>query len=400
MIAIAGLTLVPGIGDPATGGGFTWCLGCGDLGTLDIINNVLLFVPFGAALAAHGRRLGSLTAIGIAFSTGIELLQVAIAPGRSGSFGDILSNSVGTALGGLLVSTRESWLAPHGVTRRVLAGATTGAALIVMIATADLLSPAVPVTRLYGQWTPRWAGSVPFAGQLHAVDVNDRALPDDVVPWTTEYGRSVSEGSLRVRADITSGTPPVRGLAPVVRVVNAEGEQFVIGQRPNDFIFSARLRSKWLRLRTLTVSLPSTVRESGEHLLIKGGIDRRQTLYLSTEGPSGRLSRQLDLTVGLGWAFFLPAKVVLGRWTSAANGLWLALVALPMGFYAAVPGRGLGVAERLRLQVAAVVWPLAALTVGLAIGPRLVGAAGSPWSEWVGALSGLTAGLLLARRRR
>jgi glycopeptide antibiotics resistance protein len=65
---------------------------------VNIVGNVLLFAPLGAALRLLGRRLRYATLAGCALSAAIELAQVAI-PGRTTSTADVLCNTAGTALG-------------------------------------------------------------------------------------------------------------------------------------------------------------------------------------------------------------------------------------------------------------------------------------------------------------
>lgn len=399
-IVIVCLTLLPGLGDQgSTPDRWLWCIACGEFGGLDLINNVLLFVPFGAALAAGGWRGALPVVIGAAFSSTIELSQLALAPGRYPSFGDVLANSAGSALGGLLVARSASWLTPTERMRRLLSLAACAGALVVLVGTASLLPPAVPEPPLYGEWTPRSNGSVPFEGRIRAVSVNGWPLPDDVVPWTTEYGRSLSEGSLHVLADITSGHRPDRGAAAIVRVMSADRGQFVVGQEVDRFFFSVRLRSNQVGLRALTIEVPTAVHALGERLLITAGLDRRQRMYVAAEDSSGLHRRDLDLTIGLGWTFFMPTDVVVGRWSPTVNGLWLAFVVLPMGFYAPVASRARAAGVKRRLQPVGLAWPCAALAAGMVGGPLLSGTAGTPWTEWLGAAAGLATGAFLASRR-
>jgi glycopeptide antibiotics resistance protein len=72
----------------------------GNIGdTLDVLGNVLLFLPLGAALAyATGLTLRRATVAGALFSACIEMVQLVI-PGRWTSVDDFMLNTCGTALG-------------------------------------------------------------------------------------------------------------------------------------------------------------------------------------------------------------------------------------------------------------------------------------------------------------
>ena len=55
VLVIAVMTLLPTYGTP---GDTRYCLLCGERGLADFISNVVLFGPFGAALALRGATLG------------------------------------------------------------------------------------------------------------------------------------------------------------------------------------------------------------------------------------------------------------------------------------------------------------------------------------------------------
>lgn len=75
----------------------------------DVVGNVVLFVPLGLSVAGTLGRQASLLArllvpvlFAAVLSTGIEVLQL-IVPGRATDVDDVLFNSLGAGLGGLLL---------------------------------------------------------------------------------------------------------------------------------------------------------------------------------------------------------------------------------------------------------------------------------------------------------
>ena len=76
-----------------------------DYSALEVAANVLFFVPLGVLVAAMlPRRIWWLSVvIGVAFSVCIEVGQLLFLPGRFASWDDILANSVGTAVGAVIV---------------------------------------------------------------------------------------------------------------------------------------------------------------------------------------------------------------------------------------------------------------------------------------------------------
>jgi len=80
-----------------------------DAGPLDAFLNVLLFVPYGFGLAGKFRERGTprLTTLGYVLAAGallsyaVEFLQIYI-PERDSGWGDVLTNSLGAFVGGIL----------------------------------------------------------------------------------------------------------------------------------------------------------------------------------------------------------------------------------------------------------------------------------------------------------
>ncbi len=67
------------------------------------VGNLLLFLPFGAALCLRRWRLGAAAGAGLAFSVSIELAQLAL-PGRTTSVDDVILNTLGAAAGWAFVA--------------------------------------------------------------------------------------------------------------------------------------------------------------------------------------------------------------------------------------------------------------------------------------------------------
>jgi glycopeptide antibiotics resistance protein len=65
--------------------------------------NVLLLMPFGAALRLRGVRLGTAVLVGLSLSVAVEVAQLLFVTGRTTSFDDLLLNTLGTFLGHRLV---------------------------------------------------------------------------------------------------------------------------------------------------------------------------------------------------------------------------------------------------------------------------------------------------------
>lgn len=82
-----------------------------------IVDNITLFVPLGAALAALWWRRSWLTVLAVAVlvSVGVEAVQWAFPTGRIANSADVIANSVGAALG--IGLARMSGARPRGTGR-------------------------------------------------------------------------------------------------------------------------------------------------------------------------------------------------------------------------------------------------------------------------------------------
>lgn len=99
-------TLYPA-GDALRPGWTLWF--AGDEATAELLQNLLLFIPFGAALALAGRRPRTATLLGAGLSFAVEFAQQWI-PGRDPNVGDLVTNTLSTAIGAAVVWTAPRWL--------------------------------------------------------------------------------------------------------------------------------------------------------------------------------------------------------------------------------------------------------------------------------------------------
>ncbi len=388
VVVIGAATLVPVA--PAIGwqpNQFGRCLFCGELGGLDAVNNILLYLPLGAALAAAGWRLRATasTAAGLAAAT--ELVQFSGLTGRYAGFGDVFFNTLGATLGAVAFATRRHWTRPSP--RMASAGAAIAAAGFVaaMAVTAWLLALSVPSAPLAGQWAPRRA--VSFLGEIHGATLNGQPLrPDAIDPAAAdEFRRLARGGRTNLDADATLPDRPPLGFAPIVRVVTDERVHLALGQSGHAIVFAAALNSREVGFRTISIGV--AIPPDSTRLRISGRAER-DALHVSAATPAGRsYSRTRDLTAGLAWTTMLPSGVPIGEWHWIVSAAWLLGLALPLGFYAV----------RSRSALVRFLVP-GALGIGLIAVPAVAGLAATGWSEWAGAVTGAALGAVGRQRWR
>lgn len=379
---------------PAAGwqaGRFSVCLFCGSHGGLDAVNNVLLFVPFGVAAAAVGWQLRRTIVTAAALATAVELMQFGVLTGRYAGLGDILFNTSGALAGAVVFTTRWAWMSPTPSSARIGALAAAAGAVGIAAGTAWLLGLPVPDQPLVGQWAPRRA--VVFTGELHRATLNGEPLPAGPIDAEIAHSFRALAAARRasLAAEITAAPAPPGGFAPIVRLVTEDIVHLAIGQSRDGFVFSPALRSRLVGFRTMAIELPVAARPS-ERLHIRGSVEPGR-LEISAAGAEGPATRRLHLTVGLGWTMLLPFTITLRDASPIGSLFWLAVLALPIGFYAGAAS------SSNRASVWWLVIP-ASLVLSLAYVPSAAGIAASGWTEWVGAVMGAAVGAAAERRVR
>ena len=71
---------------------------------LEAMANILLFVPFGAALSMRGYSIAKTAGYGFLVATAVEGAQWLLVPGRTTSLDDVVLNALGAVVGHALLS--------------------------------------------------------------------------------------------------------------------------------------------------------------------------------------------------------------------------------------------------------------------------------------------------------
>jgi hypothetical protein len=389
---ILALTLVP-TAPPSDGGAALVSLEVRGLrGLADLVANILLFVPFGAAAAAclRGWRGPLLAALGL--SLGIEVLQLAV-PGRFTSPGDVAFNVSGAALGVALIRFAHVWVSPPQRWRAALALASTAAALLVLVGGAALFRPAAVAGPQHVQWTPALRGTPAYDGVVHeaslgAIPLLPGAMPQNGTATEPTAGRgwlatgpALAAGEpLRVRFTTGSSQPRARAL---VLITDADDRTVLAASAKEDGVIVAwRTRAGALRLDQPDLHVPGILAGVAPGTTVELTAWRRARDHCVRVGDVERCG--LGFTLGGTWALVLyPVPGPLAPVLSLA---WVALLMVPAGFWL----RG------GREVVAAAVVAAAMLVLG----PVAAGVLPTPALQYLAAGCGLGAGLLLGRAAR
>jgi hypothetical protein len=370
------------------------CLLCGDAGLVDVLLNVLLFVPLGVGLALIGVRPWRTAGISAALSLVIECLQITIIVGRDASVGDLLMNSIGGVLGYALVDTAELWGRPSRRAARNLAVAWTLVWLVVQLIAGLALAPSMTVTQFYGQINR--SITTPFPGDVLAASAGGVVIPNhrlaDSRPLRDMLARRATPIEVTVIPHGRTSRP-----APIVRIADADGNEILaVLQSKLDVMFVLRTRTGDWRLRPMTFRLarafppPDSIGRDTLRLIARYG---QTAVTLESRWRERHVQREFRLTPSLGWTMVFPFDIetngALSKTVLAS--LWLAALVLPIGYWGwlALDRGATARAHRLTHWAAIVLVPLVLGLVAVPVGLGLQ--ASTPW-EWAAALGGVMLG--------
>ncbi len=351
------------------------CLACGMRGLADAVLNVALFAPLGLALAAGGLRLGQAVPLGALLSLCIEVAQLFI-PGRDASVGDVLTNTLGTALGVLAWRAAPrllSWARPR---RRALALGVAPLVGLGLTAGALLLLPALPSSGYMVLWRPtperpRW-----FNGRVHAelagVRLEWPGTPE-AAPLSALWRAG---GRLRVQV-VPRGESPE--LAPIMAVVAGGREVLSVALRGPDIVLRYRTAGGALRLDEPEIRLSGASRRLRA---VGGTIEawRSGSGYCLAVDGRGRCG--LGYGVARSWANLLYPADLPEAAQDGIDLLWVALLLVPCG---------------LALSRRSAPVTLISLGVPLLALPPMAGLAPTSLAVYGAALLGLSLGAALRR---
>ncbi|HEX5829795.1 MAG TPA: VanZ family protein [Gemmatimonadaceae bacterium] len=385
-VLILAATLTPGdprLLEPTS----IFCLVCGSRGLVDVLLNLGLFVPFGAArrLAGTGARRTAVSAL--LLSLAVEATQYALLVGRDASLSDLLTNTGGALIGWALLARAPQWLAPSPS----LAPRLATAWWLIWLGTLGVGAwglqpdPAPP--------TDAVAMLLPPSGRYRAFEgiVREPRLAGTVaspVLAGSALRDALAAPVLEMSAWVRPAYPP--GLTrPIVFAFGREDHELaLLAQRRRELRFVTRTNAARIRLQNLEVALP------GAFPRAPGGDPRRAPevhvagrrtpthVELDATGPAGTRRLVVPLSPNLTWTFVAPFDLRYDRRGPLRTALWLGGWLLPLGYWAGRGGRGPGGAALLGL---AIILPMLAV-------PALAGFAPVPRWEWIAAMLGASLG--------
>jgi VanZ family protein len=382
--------------EPTPAAGSILCLVCGPLGGVSTILNLFLFAPLGIGLALSGiprkRALLSMFALSVL----IETAQYFLIPGRYATIGDVLTNSLGGALGFGIGRYATALLRPPSRVATALGLAWSALWLAIQTVSAFGFAPAFPKSEYYGEIAPRLGGFEQFPGVVVRASIADVPLPDARFSDSRKVRELLLHGASVATTIVSQG--PTSDLAPIVRVADArEREIVLLAQNADNLVFGVRTGAAVLRLRppffALRGALPAVrPAENGATmatLMVSARYSTREVL-LNTQ-TSASHDRRIPITASLGWTLLWPFQwFIEGTGTERVlSALWVACLLLPVGYWAGHVVRSSRASSNRMIAVPVV---LLLLYVGLVAVPEAFGVNPAPIRDWLAAFTGTLVG--------
>lgn len=394
-LVVGAATLTPSPGN-TTSTDF-WCVACGELGGVDVVANIGLFVPLGFALALLLGRRRTPILVCIAITLIIELLQVRVVVGRDSSLSDLLSNSIGGWIGVELALGRQTIVSPDGPTARRLALMWAGAVAALLAVTSWALRPAYVPNSLWIQWVPQRAGNEPFTGRLISFDVDGIDLPNGFPKSSLGLARHLRSPSWRATAVAdTHGLTPARSV--IARVAEEATVLVSLDQTGWALTCLQKTRSAEFLFRSPKVALVDAFRPpgvTGEPRVQLSCARRDGGIEAGAKHGGGARAYRLPLSPSLGWLLMAPFDIAFDARFRLASAAWLLALLVPVGYWSSAAQRDQAVKPNAsRTWIVGFAAALVALTIGLTAVPLALGTATAAWWEWGAALAGVALGAI------
>jgi hypothetical protein len=404
LIAIAAATLMPE-SSPAVESHF--CLICGSVGAVDAILNIVLFLPLGVGLALSMVRAKNAVICALALSALIETAQFFVIPGRDASIGDVVTNTIGGALGFAIVRYHALWLRPPPLVARNLALGWAAIWLTIQTISSYGFALSLPHSRYYGQIARELANFAVFPGTVLSARIGDIPIPNTALDDSRAVERLLLTGA-SVAATVVPAKPTPK-IAPIVRVADARQKEILLLAQDGDrFIFGVRTGAAAFRVRRPFFALgdvfPNRLLSdsSGYDSLTLTARYAANRVGIRVQASSKSSGVVIPINASLGWTLWLPFQWLIEgtRTECVISSIWLACLVIPFGYWA-FHLREPSSPKRARSELAIVV-PLAAALVaaGLTLIPYLFGLSGAPFVDWVATVAGVLLGYTLGVVRR
>ena len=392
LAVIGAATLTPQHGPLET---TPYCIFCGSLGGVDFLLNVLLFVPFGVAMAMRNWRAATALSAMVALSIGIETTQFFFITGRDASIGDVLANSCGGAIGFVVTRSAGTWRKPSYRAALLLSAGWAVLWLALQAAVSYGFTLEFPASRYYGQIARVFGYMAPFEGTVVSATVDTIDVPNFGYAKSAQLRAALQNGK-PVATDVVPVNPTPR-IAPILRIADAQKQEIaILAQDRTTFVFGVRVGAQTLRVRSPLYALRNVFPpEAGSQDTLRlAGTNVGGLVTLSAASSRESVSRQFVVSPATGWALIYPARWYLEDtpWEAVMGFVWIAVLVVPFGYWGSLFVRGSPLNPRVIFMGAF----LLTLFAGLRWIPSRFGLRPASTSVWLSSVAGLACGALMA----
>jgi len=402
-VAILFATLIPDSGQALDS---HLCLVCGSTGGVDFILNVILFIPLGIGLALSGTPWKRAVLTACALSLTIETTQFFFVAGRDATLGDVLTNTIGGAIGFALARNPWIWVRPSPRIAAILGLGWCTVWLTIQSSSSFAFALSEPDSKYYGQIARQLGDFAVFPGRVLDARIGDLAITDTELRNTDSVGGRLFGGAVVAVTVLPAG--PTSDIAPILRVAdNEEREIVLLAQDEQSLLFGVRTGAAILRLRPPFFAMRG---------VFPGGVGNRNssatvplTLSARYDGWEARLTaragsvshrRLVSVSSSLGWTLALPFQWYIEdtRTERVVSMIWMACLMVPVGYWGAYVARTIDGRASALVVVLCLAAGVGILVGGLVLVRHTFGLPADPIGDWLASVSGILAGGVLALR--
>jgi VanZ family protein len=374
------------------------CLVCGPLAGVDILLNILLFVPLGVGLSLSGSSPWKAVLFCFALTLSIETAQAFIVSGRDSTLSDVLTNTSGGAIGFWSARTAPMWLAPSRRGAAWLAAMWAAIWLLIQIVSSYGFAPSLPPSQYHGQFAQAGARAM-FHGQVDSARIGTTPIPNGAFADSRSIRQLLLNGAPIV--GFVRVAEPTPNFASIIRVADDRQRGIAsIAEQGDQLVFSIRTGASNLRLREPAFGMTGVFSgarppaDSAAETQVISARFNEGTVQLVAQTGSAHRELNFSPRAAVAWTLLVPfhGNLESGGMELLAAFLWTSVLLIPLGYWAAA------LALQLKREAAySLVGVLAALlAAGLILVPAAFALRGATPLDWIAAVSGLGIGAALS----
>lgn len=374
------------------------CVVCGPLAGVDILLNTLLFVPLGVGLSLSGLSLRKAVLICFALSLSIETAQAFIVRGRDSTLSDVLTNTLGGAIGIWSARTAPMWLAPSRKTAAWLAAMWGASWLLIQIVSSYVFFPSLSLSQYYGEIAHQRGGRAMFHGQVDSARIGTIPIPNGAFADSRSIRQLLLNGAPIV--GFVRVAEPTPNFASIIRVADDRQQGIAsIAEEGDQLVFSIGTGASNLRLREPAFGMPGVFAgarppaDSAAETLVLSARFNDGTVQLVAQTGSAHRELNFSPRAALAWSVVVPfhGHLESGRMERLATFLWTSVLLIPLGYWAVTLTRQLARVAAFSLMVIVA----ALLAAGLILVPAAFALRGGTLLDWIAAVAGVGIGAAL-----